>query len=1800
MNSSRTPDPSWRSAGRKPAPVLGSLIAEANQMPATGSRYGTLVPPSIAELPARATIAPRDLSEGDLARMTYAWGHAFPPDAEPRHTLKGVTPAATSDRQLKTRSTGPEETAVGNEPTPHRVPLRDVVGPKATRDGSADYELLDVIGEGGVGIVYEARQNSIDRTVAVKMLRSVSNEADRSYRNKFLAEAVITGDLEHPNIVPVYDLALSSDDAVFYSMKRVQGTPWNEVLAKRSIRENLEVLMRVADALAFAHSRGVIHRDLKPENVMLGDFGEVLVMDWGIAVATSQFRKADQVAVTGGLGGTPAYMAPEMVTGPSEKIDFRSDVYLLGAILFEIVTGLPPHPGDDAMECLYAAARNEILDVEEAGELIQVAYQALSTKPDDRFESVAEFQAAVREYLSHSDAIALADQASRDLAAAQTSKDYRDFARSVFGFEESIALWPGNISAVEGLARAREGYALAALERDDFDLGISQLDERDPQHATLLRKLRAGQTERNQRRQRLKNARRLVGALVLLVFAVVTGALGVVWKKQSELAAVNTELESTNEDLREQEGTVRNQRDRLEAQKGELVEKQGQLETALAEVTDERNAADSARKSESAAKDRAFELQDITDKTAYNAVIGLAAEKIEENSFSEANRLLDGYASSPLRHWEWGRLKYLCEQAHEVADVGSAVEALAVNATGDQFVSATGSGLLQLWETQSLKPQKQIELDIAAKALAISPSGDAVVAGCQDGHLRAWKMSDPGEMTLLWDRAAHEKEITSLAFTKDGRFLISGSKDHSALVSDAGSGEALLTLEGHSWWVNAVAIISTTQSSIRIATAGQDCRVVLWEIKSEGRNLSIQSTEEFLWHQDPVRALAVTHDGARIATAGRDGRIFVWNPNDFARIRLKDRVEGKPDPTPTHVVLTGHSAAVSSLSFEGGNARRSRLLSGSDDNTLRLWDLETNRTIVTLRGHGSRVTACLFPPAISAIGNRVLSGSLDGQIHLYDVDGYAESRVVQGDRFRGHEDAILSAAFDATGRRIVTASRDRTARVVDLTTGQTTVLDEGHAFLAARATFLPNSARLVTAAMDGSVRIWEIATGGELAMINGTGSQAIVAASSDEHWLVTGGTGNEVQLWEIARIIGEVSPSPQPLVGLSEPLSAVAFSTDSRFVLTGDQGGHLWLWETASQKLVRKLDGNARRPGHRREITAIKFLPDDVHVLAASADNTVSRWNVLTGEEAGPRLPHTDRVTDLAVSSNGRLALTITLRATNETAYDSEISVWDLEAAEVKTAIRVPNEFVRSVDLDESGRIAITAGTSNNRLGGDIVRLWDIERGEEVTGPGNGTEAPFLDGAKRGVSIYSARFAPDAGRIVTVGGNNARLWEQATGREIMVYSPHRAVANAAFSTKGAFVVTGSWDGSAKVWDVSTGRDIARLAGGHEGPVTAAMFMPGEEERLLTAGADGRVTVWNWSAESTGTALLKQIEAHRGPINTIAFDGKGTVFVTASRDGTCRIWNAQDFSVPAIDLEHGSPVTAVAVSEDGEWVVSGTENRVVRLWNARDGREIQLPREIRGHSAAVTSVAVSADRRRILSASLDGTAKIWDSESGNELLTLRGHDAEISSVRLSPTGHDVLTSGYDGTAILWNALHLGPAVRIGSEPMTFVVGQETTAVPIAPRGTIEDPTRSNWSGASLVVSIDPDPVDAANSSEGETTFSLALDAEGKTFFFEKDQLLQRRSAGDVAIASAERSATSIKIQFTADCDRHLVRDVLRSIMLEANSGIESDGRWQLKVQLATERDASPVAVVREVIAVDSSLDAVTSILGSERW
>jgi len=353
----------------------------------------------------------------------------------------------------------------------------------AAREDDRDLEVVEELGRGGMGVVLRARQHSIGRDVAIKRVNG--NHEDSA--SALLYEARITGALEHPNIVPVHQVGRDREGLPVIVMKRIAGTTWSALLHRADhprwdevsgdrLRFHLETLIQICNAVAFAHAEGVVHRDIKPENVMIGEFGEVYLLDWGIAV-----RKDRQG--TPNLAGTPAYMAPEMLA--LEPVDERTDVYLLGASLHEALTGRPRHPGTSIAEVLRSVAESPPVtlpsDVPE--ELVAIVNRATHRDRSMRFASVGELRRSLERYLVHRASTALVARANATLNALPDGAKLDElrvrFAESRFGFRSALEQWPENEAARSGMRRALAQMFDAELHHGNLDAAAALLADAD-------------------------------------------------------------------------------------------------------------------------------------------------------------------------------------------------------------------------------------------------------------------------------------------------------------------------------------------------------------------------------------------------------------------------------------------------------------------------------------------------------------------------------------------------------------------------------------------------------------------------------------------------------------------------------------------------------------------------------------------------------------------------------------------------------------------------------------------------------------------------------------------------------------------------------------------------------------------------------------------------------------------------------------------------------------------------------------------------------------------------------------------------------------------------------------------------------------------------------------------------------------------------------------------------------------------------------------------------------------------------
>ncbi len=449
------------------------------------------------------------------------------------------------------------QTLLAALPESFALPFLHVAGARAstaTPNGEADLKMIGLLGQGGMGRVDLAIQRVFDRTVAVKRVRP--DQLGTGESAALIREARITGSLEHPNIVPAYALG-RSDDGPMLVMKRVQGVPWSTLIyhddhaawrdhSGDRLGRHLEILMQVCNAIELAHRRGVVHRDLKPDNIMVGDLGEVYVLDWGVAAHLEDPPNYN-------IAGTPSYMAPEMLNG-SFNLSARTDVYLLGGLLHEVLVHAPRHPGTALLDVLVLVFESApfAYDGTVPRELAEICNRATAHDAADRFESALAFRAALAQFLEHRGSLDLCTQGELHLTqlrgilaqpqATEGGVDSREKVRRVaaeadFGFRQALRIWPDNVVAQAHRQTLLELMIDFELEQKNAPGALALLQQLpEPRPAlqarveTLQALLRADATARVQLEQLDHEGDVRVAAKPRVALAVLFyGGLGTMW-----------------------------------------------------------------------------------------------------------------------------------------------------------------------------------------------------------------------------------------------------------------------------------------------------------------------------------------------------------------------------------------------------------------------------------------------------------------------------------------------------------------------------------------------------------------------------------------------------------------------------------------------------------------------------------------------------------------------------------------------------------------------------------------------------------------------------------------------------------------------------------------------------------------------------------------------------------------------------------------------------------------------------------------------------------------------------------------------------------------------------------------------------------------------------------------------------------------------------------------------------------------------------------------------------------------------
>ena len=1623
-------------------------------------------------------IKPRDLSPGFARRVTAVWEATQSQFHDPQETIKSEKGGHTDVGDL----------FIGKRT------VSEVGDP-----GDKDYELTEVLGEGAMGVIWTARQRSLDRDVAIKKPKGAAAKTEAG-RRQFMSEVVVTGQLDHPNIVPIYELGRDASGELFYSMKRVEGRPWNELLDERAFdqHENLEILLKVCDAIRFAHDRGVIHRDIKPHNVMVGQYGEVSVMDWGIAL------QLDLAAPAGGVArispaGTPAYMAPEMATGAAGDIGPWTDVYLLGAVLYEVLTGEPPHPPptDSKIQlqvlndALLIAARNEISPITHGGELNKIAYRAMATEVQNRYQSVKQLQEAIREYLSHVESInltergtTLLDRARVNGHSASSKEDQRfdDFDRARFAFEEALAIWPENRTARTREAETVLAYARYAYEEGAYARGIALLREDNPAHKDLLRKL----IRARKRTDRLSMLLKAAVLLIIVGTSVFSFFLYRAWDsaERERVAAVVARDAAVAAEQAEKKAKEKEERARIAAENAEqaaLQAKEAEEEAkkdALVQRDKARQAeqvAITAKEEEEVQRKAADEARIVAvrekknaERSSYAFEIGLAAEELQRNSFDHAESILGSQAEHPekseLRNWEWGHLNALVSgDAKNYSDGGnllqSRVEATAISQNRQWVAAGTSGGQVYVWpfeQGQDVKPVT-IRYGEAVHAVAITNDGKTLlVAGRTSGSrhpIKAWSL--PVE-----EGAAPDREF---GYDRSPNLSLDVSGDSQTVLTSATDGWVALTPLGSDG--PPVGFVASSQQnrifSARfstddrwIVTAGEDGVVRVWSAAAahEGAG-TVAESMRIESHDGPVYAATFTPNGDYVISGGRDRQILAtpfdpeaasrtsYSPIETIRNRL---TKVAADLQRSQSIVVGeHDAAVRCIALGSDDAF---LFTGGQDHTVRVWDLsegmEKASLEKTLRGHGGWVASCLVVPGDA---DRVLSGGYDRRVQLWNWKDYAFPQVLRAAGQRSLGDRQLTAgAATRDGAWVATASQDGVITVWNMSdprNPQAQELAEGHDWQATTAQYFPDGRRLLTAGGDNTALVWDVQQGNELVRMGGwnksvgAGWRGVATVAADGRRIATGAAEEVLaRVWnaETGELIASIPTPNYDAWPESERPEATALAYapgDSNLLVVGDQWGTCYLIRGDDPEQMTSLKA------HPRKISAIAFLPDGSGLLTASFDGSVVEWDLSTpAPTARAMFQHDDRVVAMDLADDG---LTLVTAAGPEDAA-AVLRVWN------RTTPEAPLHTAPLTALRDNG--AVSRDPLAERGNGDQV---NSRGGLDKNDPLIRAVAVHPEDARALITIFDPTTSTYRIKSWSWMDGQRGLEPASTGslRDVStaIYAKHRPGAMLTVGGRGARVQT-----------LAGRASRVTMTYRPQSSIHSVTFSP-DGQTLLSASADSSIKIWTLDPqqgvwEPTG----KVVGEHVGDILSVSFHPRRSDrFLTAGEDGTAKLWQRDGEQWTLLRTitppgKGGDVHAAIFVGEADEAPILTAGASGAWIWDRPDAE----PRAINGDEEICCAAATSDGNWIVIGSGSE--ARIFNVATLQPAATpLTGHSAEITSLAFTSDSTRLFTASRDSTVKLWNSQTIidnPDAEQVRRELLTLEGhSQEVTSISVASGG-----------------------------------------------------------------------------------------------------------------------------------------------------
>jgi WD40 repeat protein len=1069
-------------------------------------------------------------------------------------------------KDVQTLSRRQGSTVIDQAATHNEAPVRSI----------NQFELLEEVGRGAFGIVWRARDTKLDRRVAIKVPRhTVLSPSDRE---QFLREARAVAQLSHPNIVSVHE-AGTDGDSLYIVSDFIDGISLAEFLLARrlSAREASTFCRTVAGALEHAHQQGVIHRDLKPSNIMLPREGQPQVMDFGLAK-----REAGEITMTmdGEPLGTPAYMPPEQARGEGHHVDRRADVYSLGVILYELLTGELPFRGTTPM-LLKQVIDDEVpsprkLNNSIPRDLETITLKCLQKDPSRRYQT----------------AQALADDLTHWLEGKPIT------ARPVTWMERSWR-WCKRKPAVAGLSAAMV-LLLLTVSIASVLVGWEQNRLRSQAEKERAEAVTAKQGETEQRKLATDKAdeaeRERQKAVVAEKKATDNATEAEGNLKTAERNAYNSDMLLAQRDwddanighLRELLGRHRN-RDELKGFEWDYWNRL--VDSDLLTLEGHSGVVRSASFSPDGKRivSGGGEINKPGEIKIWDAETGQEMLTLEGHSdvvasvsFSpDGKQIVSGSDDNTLKVWD-------AQTGQEMLTLkghSNSILSVSFSPDGKRIVSGSYEAAPKVWDAETGQETLTLKGHISSvNSVSFSPDGKRIVSGSDDGMVKIWDAETGQEMLTL---RGHSSYVWSVSFSPDGKRIVSGSYDNTLKVWDAETGQLALTLEGHTGMVNGV---SFSPDGKRIVSGNGDSTLKVWDAETGQETLTLKG------HSATVRSVSFSPDGRRIVSGSHDDTLKIWDAETGQEM----------------LTLEGHSSSVTCVAF---SLDGKRIVSGSNGRyggmaittyvagarrrefgEIKVWDAETGQETLTLK---DRITEA-YSVAFSPNGRRIVSGSSDHTLKVWDAETGQEMLTLQGKKTggQGHSNTVVSVSFSPDGKRIVSGSYDTRLKVWDAETGQLAITLKGHSDTVRSVSFSPNGRRIVSGSSDNTLKVWDAETGQEMLTLQGhSGTVISVSFSPDGKRIVSGSLDYTLKVWD-----AESGQETLTLKGHSGPVWSVSFSPDGKRIASGSGDKTLKVWdaETGQETLTLK--------GHSAAVRSVSFSPDG-RIVSGSADKTLKVWD---------------------------------------------------------------------------------------------------------------------------------------------------------------------------------------------------------------------------------------------------------------------------------------------------------------------------------------------------------------------------------------------------------------------------------------------------------------------------------------------------------------------------------------------------------------------------------------------------------------